>query len=800
MTTHRDNIMPVRRRQRLHRGMASVFAMLLLVVFGSLAAVMAAVAQANLRAADGALRAMRAHGAAESGLAFATHRLERERRRFVVTRGVIDAGFAERLWNGTWSTADGSVTVLPPTGYEPSGLAGGLAEALRDAHRADRGARIDVAGMPLAATLDAGGALATPPLPLEAGDGAPWFALTYEPVPGTPRIRVTSLGCDGEIRRTIAMEFEIDKRIEYAVLSPNRVMIGKNVSVEGAVGTRYGTTSGELTPQHGDPLVMRSDFRLLSADLDAHLTELAALIVASDTDGDGRLRTAHSIEGAAVAGSGLGDGDGDGFVDEFDLFLAEFDANGDGSVAWDAARAAAAGLGEISVEFSGIDDQLARLVDLGSPDRNDDGAVDARDVRLGYSDGVLSALDLYAKVRGALAFAIDEAAWELAAGEGWRAMVEGPVVASEDGAAPVRFEADPDTLREVSTGDFTGSAQWFASNAQPNFAAQVDAQLARGGTYTPAALAAFESVPFGSPTAYDYYQRPIYENMTFTDVRIPKGLNALFRNCTFVGTAYIETETDCTDMNWNYAGSLKFVTSPGGAVSFVPRFPSISALIGSSVLTDTRPHSNSIRFDQCTFLGSIAGDTPAQYTHWRNKVQITGSTRFFSDPDDAEIMLQPDGATLRSQLLALGAGKLDRLQRSSMMLPGWSVDVGNFSNEVAADPDLTPRVRLKGTIVAGVLDVRGTADVFGTLLMTFRPVAGEGPLSYNGVPEAFNTTIGYFGTTDGDGEGALPGMAGFSGFGEIRLRYDPNAKLPDGIPWPIAIDPVPSTYREGIAP
>ena len=70
-----------------HRhGMASVFALLLLVVLSSLAASMAVVAQANLRAADGALLAARAQGAAESGLVFAAHRLARESSRFVVAR------------------------------------------------------------------------------------------------------------------------------------------------------------------------------------------------------------------------------------------------------------------------------------------------------------------------------------------------------------------------------------------------------------------------------------------------------------------------------------------------------------------------------------------------------------------------------------------------------------------------------------------------------------------------------------------------------------------------------------------
>jgi hypothetical protein len=779
--------------------MASVFALLLLVVLSSLAASMAVVAQSNLRAADGLILAMRAQGAAESGLAFASHRLGRESARFVVTRGVVDDGFATRLWEGSWTVSDGAVSVLPPEGFQGPLSPGGLAEALRDAHAADAGAFAPEEAHDALPTIGPDGTLVTRPMRLESADDRIWFQLAYARVAGTPNIRVTAVGVAGDIRRTLSMEFRIGKRIEYAVLSPNRVMIGKNVLVEGPLGTRYGTAAGELTDGNGDPLVMRSDFRDLSAALDARLDALAAAVAAGDADGDGRLRPAHSLEGDDLAALGFADIDGNGFVDDFDLFLEEFDANGDGGVVWDETRTAQAGLGDLAAEFGGIDDQLARLVDLAVPDRNDDGVVDARDVRLGYSDGVLNSLDLYAKVHGALAFAVEETAWEAAAGEAWQRIAQGPI-APDEREPPVRFEVESDDLREITTADFSESAQWFGAQAQATFASQAAAGVSEGGTHTPASAAPFEAVPFGSPTAYDFYQRPIYEGITFTDVRIPKGLNALFRSCTFVGTCYIETETACTDVNWNYTGSIKVVYSQDGSVSFVPRFPSVTAQLGSTILADTRPQSNSIRFDGCTFLGSIAGDTPAEYTHWRNKVQITGATRFFSDPNDPEIMLQPDGAALRGQLVALGAEKLDRLQRSSIMLPGWSVDVGNFTNEVASDPDLTPRARLRGTVVAGVMDIRGTADLFGTLLMTFRPTAGQGPLAYNGIPESFNTTIGYFGSADGDGEGALPGDAGFSGFGEIRLRYDPDARLPDGVPWPVSTDAVAATYREGAAP
>ena len=67
------------------RGVASVLAMMFLVIFGSLAVAMAVVAQGNLRTADSSLKVSRAMSAAETGIVFATSRLrhvcaERSRR------------------------------------------------------------------------------------------------------------------------------------------------------------------------------------------------------------------------------------------------------------------------------------------------------------------------------------------------------------------------------------------------------------------------------------------------------------------------------------------------------------------------------------------------------------------------------------------------------------------------------------------------------------------------------------------------------------------------------------------------
>ena len=62
-----------------------------------------------------------------------------------------------------------------------------------------------------------------------------------------------------------------------------------------------------------------------------------------DVDGDNRLRVHHPIEMSGLAiDPALVDGDGDEYVDEFDLFIARFDSDGDGRVVWDPARAVAA--------------------------------------------------------------------------------------------------------------------------------------------------------------------------------------------------------------------------------------------------------------------------------------------------------------------------------------------------------------------------------------------------------------------------------------------------------------------------
>ncbi|MEX0876146.1 MAG: hypothetical protein WD114_01695, partial [Phycisphaerales bacterium] len=145
-------------------------------------------------------------------------------------------------------------------------------------------------------------------------------------------------------------------------------------------------------------------------------------------------------------------------------------------------------------------------------------------------------------------------------------------------------------------------------------------------------------------------------------------------------------------------------------------------------------------------------------------------------------------------------------------------------------------IMLQGAIIAGVLDARGNTTIDGALLLTFNPTHGEGPLldvhgNPIGNPAGFNASLGYFGEGDGDYESVDPadlpivggvrivgydttgdGLADvsytepqpagstpvpFNGFGKIRLRHNPDMRLPSGLMLPLSTPPVIGSYKEG---
>jgi len=954
---------------RKRRGVAAVLAMMFLILFGSLSVAMAISSRGNITTAATHLHVSRAQSAAETGLSIGARRLSNAAKRFVISRSNVDSAFGWNLWSGNLGSLGQHAVLRPETGRQDLSLPSGLAAAVAEDHAQDQGIVTSV-GL---STVAVGNAPAdtnssdyrithwvyTPAVAVEeveVGSTTPalCYTVTYAPLANGTDIRVIATGYDyayaraGQpVKRTIMQDFRVSKRVKSAIISPSRIMIGKNVMINGDIGSRF--TGVEYS--NGHPLVLRSDFYHLDAMLNQKLDAFYASLPNYDVDGDNRLRVSHPVEASGIP-SGAQDYDGngqpdnafddvtgDGYVDEFDMFIRHFDRNGDGKVVLPSALTAGTPASNLTPEFvrtdgSGYDDDLGLLIDSSNPDRNKNGVygfIDSnrngrwdsgetmldydtnnnsyRDQVLGYRDGVIDKKDQYAKVTGKLSFRVDRSAWTTAQGA-LQPILRGSI-APTSGNVPLEFQADDNSLPDLNVGVF-GPAQSNLQNAADGaaFNAQVASNLGISTTQLltyvetqPAtttnprhlrldpdtnndtlpenwATAYFEKMPFNSPAFTDYYYRPVYENMVFKDVQIPMGTNALFRNCTFVGVTYIRSYATNTHLLWGEYGKMVI---PSGQTKPQPRFTRVSygggtgetnypqylldngGFVGTSPrlvfmsmtqpldqadlpsdlagitqgfsslpqpllisyngnpavrVIDTKPWSNNIRFHDCLFVGSITSDAPLGYTQSRNKLQFTGSTRFVQQHPTA-----PDDIALNPQ-----NQDMDDIKSSSMMVPNYSVDLGSYNSPPEQD------LQLNGAIIAGVLDVRGNANINGALLLTFAPVLGQGPLQDAlglpaGNPAGFNTTIGYFGPSDGDEEALDPNnlpliggvrVAGwdidgdglvdvgadqpqpsgstaiaFHGYGRIQLRFDPKMAIPSGIMLPMSMDPLPGTYREG---
>lgn len=726
-----------------------------------------------------------------------------------------------------------------------------------------------------------------------------------------------TVGSARAVTRTIQQDFRYTKRPLHALVAPSRIMIGKNVSITGSLGATY----TDVAQNNGHPMTIRSDFLGLSPALDQKLNLFFNALKNSDVDGDNRLRVGHAVEGAGIPSNnqdfnGDGQPDGafqdatrDGFVDEFDIFIRHFDTSGDGRVTLSAALTAGTTADGQTPEFT-LDDDLGILLDGAVPDRNKNGVSGWTDTNrngrwdpgevlkdfdtrnstypdrvLGWRDGWIDRKDQYAKVRGRLAFKVGSQAWRTAQPTTYDKQLRGTIVPAK-GESATTFSADSQDLPEVNSATFTNTQTPLKAIAD---GASFDTQVAQNlgtspgqlPTYTELGASAtapqywradldnayvvtktgrplWEKMPFNSPAYSDYYIRPRYVNMTFKNVRIPRGNNGLFINCTFVGSTYVQTIGDNTHPNWSLYGKLVWNEAQAKPIPYsqpldksdFPRYttgnvadgpanyndfpnpPTIDGVVRTGAARDTKLYSNNIRFHSSLFVGSIVSDTPTAYTHIRNKMQFTGGTRFSAQNPD-----QPNNANLNPD-----PDDLAELAKSSMMLPNYSVDVGSFNSptDTFTGGPTAQSVKLSGTVVAGVLDARGNTSIDGALMLTFAPRAGEGPLLQNGQPvgnpAGFNTTLGYFGPEDGDGESldpeTLPVVNGrrivgwdldgdgiadlnpttpptaaqtaagattvpFYGYGRIELNWNPDLPMPDGILVPLSSLPLRLTYKEG---
>jgi hypothetical protein len=807
------------------RGITAVLSMMFLLIFGSLAAAMAIVSQGNLKTADSHLKINRSLAAAETGMALMAYRLEQ------VTQGVV----GDPKYPGV-KTRSGLITDDGTTASATYTLWTDIAEAMEDALATDT--HYDDTALPAVPTVDYSesgvdifgrsvvkliippvqmiedgepvffeATMMPHPLPLSEqpsalgyddpfydrlpygdanGDaiyqqqkeeaGIDWEVSNAEPLDGR-FVRVKVTGYDGQrgnrVYRSISMDFRLDKTIPYAVLSRSRVMIGRNVLIRGNVGSLFTETDKE----NGHPLQIQSDFVGLNSDLDDIISPprdepgretggwFHTLLVEDDVNYDNRLNLDHGREienyPGGEAAARLADKDSDGYLTHFDFFLAEFDQPSfDDRIS----------LGEMTAGIDTTDattaSQLFEIMDSAG-----------ENWRQGYADGFVDRDDLYSKIRGQVSVKAESSDWNSGLSD-W-GFTDGSF--DPDFKDYLQGEIKPDYGENALTfGDSKLDAHDFDQKSfdTSNFYTlangdQVDGSSDAGvqwgsntENFDPGSSATREAVPFGAAYPYDYYDRPVYENKSFKNTRIRVGANALFRNCRFEGVTFIEVEVDNSDPNFNYVGMQE--------ADGTQKHPDYAATVGGSNTADTKPFGNNIRFEDCTFEGPVVsgsptGDQPDNYTHVRNKVAFTGKTTF-----DFDKVIDDDDRAL--------------FQRSSLLLPHMSVEMGSFDDAV----DSSKALELSGVVVAGLIDMRGHITVNGTLITTFMPVSGEAPVKGDTAPQ-FNTTLGYFSQEDGDLEASLPS----EGLGKITVNYDRTLALPDGILGPIELRPLRDTYFEG---
>lgn len=792
--------------------------MMFLVIFGSLAAAMAIVSQGNLQTAQSHLKINRTLAAAETGLSMMTYHLQ-DASRFdgngdgrpditttagVITsgdatnpdgdafiiweelRGILQARFAGNdhnleepsVFNAGTDPVNGQIVGLRVGPIrvgpgEPDFIAEFTPHPLPgedyDSALYDR--------MPYGPADSSDPVINARQVAAKASAGIDWTVSNAQPLDGRfLRVRVVAFD-DGagvnsyqgsevasehaRVYRSVQMDYLITKRIPYALLSRSRIMVGRNVLIDGPIGSHF----REVDLQNGHPVQSVSDFRGLDTSLDDDLDALIGTLITNDANGDNRININSSSETDGIDDPEDFDLDGDGYISDFDFVLKAFDSNDDGRISES----------EFGTTSDTTKEQLFELVNEVSPWAG-----------IGDNDDYLDASDFYAKIRGPVSILALEDDWEDgAAGGAYQDFLQGPLMPNY-GESPVTFDDTSDAEAFQFTQDDFNIAR-FADDA----ATTVDDQAAAPVANDPSAPTEFlapsastrESVPFNAAFPYDYYERPVYRNMVFENAKIAKGTNALFENCRFIGITYIETDPQNDDPLYNYVG----MQNADGSFKHPDKTIEIDGVeyggnepdVGADQAKGTKALGNNVRFHNCTFEGAIVsgswagGSTslqPKEYTHVRNKVAFTGNTNF-----------NIDGST------ELSDAEKELYRRSTLVLPHFSVEMGSFDEAYSS----TETVELSGTVVAGLIDMRGQVNVNGTVVTTFEPISDSGPVIGNTSPQ-FNTTLGYFDGSAGDLEADLPTV----GLGKIRLRYDPSIPLPDGIDGPITIEPISETFVE----
>lgn len=771
---------------RGRRGVTALLAMLFLILITTLTLAMFHMAAGNVQTSANFSDLTRAQAAAESGLRWTSFRfavMPRPRE----LAGTITPAVAADVWNRADGLRDRlrtSISQVRDQGNNAIGVvaAGDTVETTTQVPTDFQGATFSVVIRQLG--------------PADGADAR--------------YVRVTSAGKYRKAVRSVSMDFEIEKRAKFAIVGKVPIQLGRNTLVEGPIG---------MTTARNPPVLILSDFTHFHAGLKTKVEAFGAYLKGSGTyEGksvknhagfDNRISVNNQVEYNLASSAGYRDVNNDAYIDEYDLFVAQFDGNQDGAIT----------RSEFTNSSTGklYDENLFAAIDSLSPpqfnedkngngyldfgeDANGNGTLDADPIRVGYQDGTIDNRDGYSKITGQLLLTQQASAFQSwintnNAGKTINDYMLGGIAPTETGQSTVKFGASGNDLLDLDPANFEQAAAGFKnktgttagvtlrqvgrienavlaasdvaynvpytkvstaggttlvvgqSYSKSTFDATNAAAVAAGkapATGAAAGTSADEKVPYGSTTYQATYRRPVFYGVAFKNVQIPKGVNALFYNCTFTGVTFVEVERNIT----NSSGQVSLL--PGDGMSWSQKMLS-GSFSKDTVLTPTNSQGfnkgNNLRFHNSTFEGPIASNYATAYTHFTNSWEFTGATMFNNKVD----------------------------QTATLVAPQTNIEMGSFT-----DPKAAPST-LIGVVVAGNLDIRGSSMVDGSIIVT-----GDG---------AGNTTLGYFGPSDGDTSAvALPETGGY---GMLGIHYNPYRTLPDGIDLPITVSGRIDTYREG---
>ncbi|OHB82906.1 MAG: hypothetical protein A2Z38_04355 [Planctomycetes bacterium RBG_19FT_COMBO_48_8] len=158
---------------------------------------------------------------------------------------------------------------------------------------------------------------------------------------------------------------------------------------------------------------------------------------------------------------------------------------------------------------------------------------------------------------------------------------------------------------------------------------------------------------------------------------------------------------------------------------------------------------NNVRFENCTYNGVIVSDTPEIFKWVDNCLYFTGTATFENKSS---------------------------IQEATILAPHFNVNLGNTNPQQSENNVLT------GAIVGGIVDVRGNAQIYGTIISMCDTTQW---------PSGYVTNIGA--TLDDGGSETTE----LGDIGVIGITPDKDQMLPSGITSPIIIKPLKDTYSEG---